>query len=241
MSAIGVGRRPATQRGIEYSLSAARPSRIIPRMTIEPAHFGLLAAAYAVGSIPFAFLIARLRGVDIRKVGSGNVGATNVFRSVSKPLGLLTFLLDTVKGFVPAYGLPLAAQAAGLPAPAWLGLAGGAAAIAGHTWPVWLRFRGGKGVATGAGVLLAVSPWSVALALAVWLLVFALSRYVSLASIAAALVAAAAGWGFHRGERLRPVALTALAALIVVRHRSNIRRLISGDEARLSGRGRRSA
>lgn len=210
-------------------------------MTIEPAHWGLLAAAYVAGSIPFAFLIARLRGVDIRNVGSGNVGATNVYRSVSKPLGLLTFLLDAVKGFAPAYGLPIAADAAGIPVPAWLGLAGGVAAIVGHTWPVWLRFRGGKGVATGAGVLLAVSPWSVALALAAWLLVFAVGRYVSLASIVAALVAAASGWSLHRGERLRPAVLTGLAALVVIRHRSNIRRLISGEEARLAARGRRSA
>ncbi len=203
-------------------------------------HLGLLAAAYAVGAIPFAFLLARLRGVDIRKVGSGNVGATNVFRSVSKPLGLLTFLFDALKGFAAAYGAPRVADVLGAPPPAALGLAAGAAAVVGHTWPVWLRFRGGKGVATGAGVLLAVSPGSVALALVAWMLIFGASRYVSLASIGAALVAAAAGWGFHRGERLRPIALTALAILVVVRHRSNIRRLLAGDESKLAPRRRPS-
>lgn len=204
-----------------------------------PVNFRLpaaLLAAYLCGAVPFAYLLARLRGVDIRRVGSGNVGATNVFRSVSRPLGVLTFALDAAKGFVPAFFLPRMAEAVGIEPAEWLGLAAGAAAIAGHTWPVWLRFRGGKGVATGAGVLLAVSPLAVALAVACWLAVFALSRYVSLASIAAALTAAGAAWALHRGERARPIALTALALLVVIRHRSNIRRLLAGTELRAGAR-----
>jgi glycerol-3-phosphate acyltransferase PlsY len=195
-----------------------------------------LVASYLCGSIPFAYLIARARGVDIRRVGSGNVGATNVFRTVSRPLGVLVFVLDMAKGYAPAlWGARLISDES---TSALVQLSCGAAAILGHTWPVWLRFKGGKGVATGAGVLWAVAPSVAALAIVGWILVFAVSRYVSLASIAAALVAAAGSWGFYPARDPRPTAITMLAAIVVMRHRSNIRRLLAGDELRAGARRR---
>jgi acyl phosphate:glycerol-3-phosphate acyltransferase len=193
-----------------------------------------VALAYLVGAIPFALLLARTRGVDIRQVGSGNVGATNVFRSVDKRLGVLTFFLDVLKGFLPVWGL---AYSGWLPASPWAAdhaaLLWGAAAITGHNWPVYLRFRGGKGVATSAGVLLAVAPVAVGWGLLVWVLVFGVSRYVSVASMVAALaVPGVAWWQADGGDRVVPWALTVLGVLVVVRHKTNIQRLINGTESR---------
>lgn len=194
----------------------------------------LIAASYLAGSIPFAYLIARSRGVDIRLVGSGNVGATNVVRSVGRGWGALTFICDALKGMLPALlGPPAAAAWSGTPAHPAFGLICGAAAIFGHAWPVFLGFKGGKGVATGAGVVIGAAPLAAAAGLAVWLLVFVPFRYVSLASIAAVLAVPAAGWLVYAPEDLwRPAVLTGLAAMIVVRHRSNLRRLIAGTELR---------
>jgi glycerol-3-phosphate acyltransferase PlsY len=196
---------------------------------------GMAGASYLLGAVPFGFLVARARGVDIRKVGSGNIGATNVFRSVGKSWGILTFICDLLKGFLPAFLFPVvwlkAGGAAAQGAP--VALMCGAAAIVGHNWPVYLGFKGGKGVATSAGVLLGLAPLSVAAGVLVFGVVFGLSRYVSVGSIAAAVVVAASGWWFYAGEgRLRPSALTLLAALIIWRHKSNIRRLMDGTEHR---------
>jgi acyl phosphate:glycerol-3-phosphate acyltransferase len=201
----------------------------------------LVAAAYLLGAIPSAYLIARTRGVDIRKVGSGNVGATNVFRSVSKGLGIVTFVADVLKGFVPAFVFPrlaaalvhgTAADVGQLPAVLFA-----AAAVAGHNWPVYLRFKGGKGVATSAGALLGMAPAAAGLGVLVWAAVFAGSRYVSVASIAAAVLVAAAAWWLYRGAGLvLPVALTILSLVIIWRHKSNIQRLAAGTEHRFGKR-----
>jgi glycerol-3-phosphate acyltransferase PlsY len=190
--------------------------------------------AYLLGAIPFGLLIARARGVDIRKVGSGNIGATNVFRSVGKGWGLLTFALDALKGFVPAWLFPAAASHCwGLPRCPELQLVCGVAAIVGHNWPVYAGFRGGKGVATSAGAVLGIAPVGVLIGLASWAVFFALSRYVSLASILAAVTLAAAAWPLYRETGwVAPATLSALAALIVWRHRANIRRLRDGTEHR---------
>jgi glycerol-3-phosphate acyltransferase PlsY len=203
-----------------------------------------MAASYLLGAVPFGLLIARARGVDIRRVGSGNVGATNVFRAVGKPWGLLTFACDALKGCLPAAFFPAWAAAAwpggGAAAPE-AGLLCGVAAIAGHNWPVYLKFKGGKGVATSAGVLLGAAPLAMAAGLGVWLVVFLLSRYVSLASLAAAAAVPAFGW-IRYGPRgaLLPSVLTALALAIVVRHRANIGRLRRGTEHRFEfGRRKR--
>jgi glycerol-3-phosphate acyltransferase PlsY len=198
--------------------------------------FGCL-AAYLLGSIPFGFLIARAKGVDIRTVGSGNIGATNVFRCVSKPLGILTFLLDMAKGFAGCTVVPyLAAR--------WMGGATGDLpfrvvcgflAVAGHNWTVFLGFRGGKGVATSAGLLLGLTPAGCGIALAIWAAVFLTTRYVSLASIAAAAALGVAAWlPFCRQGSgwWFPAMLDVLAVLAIWRHRSNIRRLREGTESR---------
>ncbi|MDR2849018.1 MAG: glycerol-3-phosphate 1-O-acyltransferase PlsY [Verrucomicrobiota bacterium] len=198
------------------------------------------AAAYLLGAIPFGFLIAKARGKDIRSLGSGNIGATNVFRSVSKPLGLLTFLLDFLKGYVGARWIPaLAAQCFGGDG-AGMGLAVfcGVLTVAGHNWTCFLRFKGGKGVATSAGLLMGLTPEGVGIAFAAWLALFLVTRYVSVASIGAAAVLGAAVWwplrlGAAHGVWF-PAALTALALLAVWKHRSNILRLCAGTESRFS-------
>lgn len=193
-----------------------------------------VAAGYLLGGIPNAYLLARLKGVDIRTVGSGNVGATNVFRIVSKPLGLLTFVLDAVKGWVPAALFPAwAATLVGAPVPDVLGIFCGLAAIAGHSWSPYLGLKGGKGVATSAGMLLGIAPAAGGIALGAWLLIFGISRYVSLASVCAAVIVPVAGWMLYGGQGLAlPVTLTVIGGLVVWRHRTNIRRLATGSEHR---------
>lgn len=193
------------------------------------AQASLVFAAYLLGAVPFGLLIARFKGVDIRKVGSGNIGATNVMRSVGKPWGIATFVLDALKGFAPAYVFPLWSPH---PHPA-LPIACAFAAILGHNFPIWLGFKGGKGVATSAGALLGLAPAAAGLGLATWAIVFFTSRYVSLASLIAALVIPAAGWTLYRSpDHLLPVFLTVLAALVILRHRANIQRLLNGTENR---------
>lgn len=185
----------------------------------------LSAAAYLTGAVPFGLLIAKINGVDIRTQGSGNIGATNVFRCVGKPWGIACFLLDALKGFIPSFLFPQ--LVAGIPSE-W-GLWFGAAAILGHNFPVWLHFKGGKGVATSAGVLLGVAPLAVAVGLLTWAVVFFASGYVSLGSILAAVAVAITGWAAGYGP-VTAVALTLLGALAVWRHRSNLQRLLAGTE-----------
>ena len=191
--------------------------------------------AYLLGAIPFGLLVSRLRGVDIRRLGSGNIGATNVFRCVGKPWGILTFVCDLLKGFLAARAIPIViAMVQGDADPA-RGLAIGCAcaAVAGHNWPVYLRFKGGKGIATSAGALLGIAWQSVALGLVVWVLTFALTRYVSLASIAAAVTLGASGWLIYRNAGWAlPTALTVLALAALWRHRANVQRLLAGTENR---------
>ncbi len=203
-------------------------------------------AAYLLGAVPFGLLLARARGVDIRAVGSRNIGATNVFRCVGKGWGTLTFVLDLGKGLAGTLLLPwLATCLLGTePAGDGLRLLGGGLAVAGHNWPVYLGFRGGKGVATSAGMLLGLAPAACGLALVAWLLTFLALRYVSLASLTAALTLAVTVWlpalrKEHAGP-LMPTVLTLLALLVIVRHRVNIRRLLAGTESRFEFRRRRS-
>ncbi|MCS6770747.1 MAG: glycerol-3-phosphate 1-O-acyltransferase PlsY [Kiritimatiellae bacterium] len=195
----------------------------------------LVVASYLLGAIPFGFLIARAKGVDIRKVGSGNIGATNVLRSVGKPWGILTFVLDALKGFIPAMVFPYLGSRWGADFHSMeiARLAGGVAAVVGHSFPVYLRFRGGKGVATSAGALLGIAPLAGLAGLCVWGLLFFAFKYVSLASIGAAVAVPVAAWLLYRSESaVVPAALTMLAILVVYRHRDNIRRLASGTEHR---------
>ena len=193
---------------------------------------------YLLGSCPNGLLIARSRGVDIRKHGSGNIGATNVLRVVGKKWGYLVFALDAFKGFAAvrlALVLAFALNPNGLHHEL-VGIVGGLAAILGHTFPVWLRFRGGKGVATSAGVLLGLMPIAVISVFLVWLALFKGTRYVSVASIGAAaalpfFVALYLRINMVAGASLLPFSIL-IAGVVIWRHRSNIQRLLRGNEQR---------
>jgi glycerol-3-phosphate acyltransferase PlsY len=185
--------------------------------------------AYLLAAIPFGYLIYRARsGRDIRAEGSGNIGATNVMRRAGPAAGIATLLLDAAKGYVAVW---LAARLTG-GAP-WVIAAAAVAALLGHTFPVYLRFRGGKGVATGLGVFAALAPRSVLLAVVVFAITLAAFRYVSLGSIVAS--AAFPVLALLLDAPQLPVVLGAFAcsALIIVKHSSNIRRLLAGTENRL--------
>ncbi len=187
---------------------------------------GLAAAAYLLGSVPFALLIGKLHGLDIRQHGSGNVGATNVVRVLGRGPGLGCFVLDFFKGVLPVVASLLLAL------PLWGVLLAAAAAILGHSKSLFLGFKGGKSVATGAGALVALAPLAGLGALAVWAAVFLLSRLVSLASIAAAL--ALPVLMLLTRQSLEVVAFSLVVSLYVVaRHRENIRRLREGTEPRM--------
>jgi glycerol-3-phosphate acyltransferase PlsY len=186
----------------------------------------LAVLSYIIGSVPFGLLISRAKGVDIRKQGSGNIGATNVLRCLGKPLGITCFVLDALKGYLPAALFPLLGKV-----DPTFGILFGTAAILGHNFPVFLNFKGGKGVATSAGVLLGVAPLAVVIGLATWVIVFKISGYVSLGSIIATLVVIITGWvRAEQDGRTVAIALTLLGGLTIYRHRTNIQRLLAGTE-----------
>jgi glycerol-3-phosphate acyltransferase PlsY len=195
------------------------------------------ALAYLLGSIPFGMILMRIfRNEDIRTKGSGNIGATNVIRSGGKGLGAATFLLDAAKGALAVITAYMIASRLHLGQPAAQNLAATAAlcAILGHIYTVWLRFKGGKGVATGFGVFLAISPVSALVSLLIFIVIFALSRFVSLASILASVAFAALalirGYG-----RLTPFLLAVcviIPLIVILKHHANIRRLLAGNEYR---------
>ena len=199
--------------------------------------FTLFLSAYLLGSIPFGWLISRARGIEIREHGSGNIGATNVFRVVGKGWGLLCFFLDFCKGLISAGLLPLLflseSQLADLPQ---AGLIAGACTIAGHNWTIWLKFKGGKGIATSGGVIAAVAPWAMAAGLGVWLVSMLLTRIVSVSSMAAALAVGVTGWLVYGSDLWVAGILTALALIAIWRHRSNIGKLLRGEEHRFGKR-----
>jgi glycerol-3-phosphate acyltransferase PlsY len=185
--------------------------------------------AYFLGSIPTGFIWAKARGIDIRKVGSGNIGATNVMRTLGKIPGIIVLLIDALKGFAPVYFAPVYFSDADKTI---LQIVCCVAVVSGHNWTCWLKFKGGKGVATSAGALLAMLTLPLACALGVWIVVFAASRYVSLASIAAALAVPVATWWFTHNQTF--IIFTAiLSALTIYKHKSNIQRLLAGTENRI--------
>ena len=190
-------------------------------------------ASYLLGSIPFGLLIGKLRGVDIRTRGSGNIGATNVFRCVGKAWGISAFCLDFFKGYAATALLPMLIGTFGQETLSPnVRLVGGLLAILGHNYPVFLRFKGGKGIATSAGVLAGIAPLVILPAAGAWLLLFATTRYVSVASIMAAGMTAAGGWIFYSDRGATPYALTLLGLMAIWRHRSNMQRLKRGEENR---------
>lgn len=199
-----------------------------------------LLIAYLLGSIPTGYLVAKARGVDIRKVGSGNIGATNVFRILGTPAGVFVLLADAAKGWAAVFFAAKLLCAwsypdAGAQALEWFRLGAGVASILGHNFTCWLRFKGGKGIATSAGVLLALVPVALLIALGVWIVVFACCRYVSLASISAAFSLPFTVWLGGESKTLVAVIAT-LAVLAIYKHKGNIQRLLNGTENRISGK-----
>jgi len=194
-----------------------------------------LLLSYLLGAIPASYLVGKaFRGIDLRQVGSGNLGATNLYRTLGWKFALPAGLFDVAKGAVPV--LVFGPRVPDLP---FFPVLCGIAAIVGHVFSVFVNFRGGKGVATAAGMILAIAPLALLVALAVWLVVLRLTGYVSLASILAAAVFPPADWLLHPGRR-SAASLgidVALAAFIVWKHRSNIRRLLDGTESRFGRRG----
>ena len=199
-------------------------------------HVAVVALAYLLGSIPFGYLLVRLRGGgDVRETGSGGTGATNVTRRAGKSVGVLTLLLDALKGVAAV----LVARAVLGGGAEWWVCAAAVAAVLGHVFPVWLRFRGGKGVATGLGVFLVLAPLATACALVAFVVVVWLWRYVSLGSMAAAVFLPLAVWALSAlgisDRAAAPVLVVAAlgAALIIFMHRANIGRLLRGEESKL--------
>jgi glycerol-3-phosphate acyltransferase PlsY len=181
--------------------------------------------SYVIGSIPFGLILTRLFGAgDLRTIGSGNIGATNVLRTGRKSLALATLVLDALKGALPV----------------WLGasfgpdmaIVAGLGAVLGHCFPIWLKFNGGKGVATAAGVILTMTPLAGLLALGVFLVIVTLTRYVSLGSVLAA--ATASPFAYLLGQVQAAELFLLIGLIIIVKHQANIRRLLAGNESKLS-------
>ena len=192
-----------------------------------------LVGAYLVGGIPFGFLIGKMRGIDVRTVGSKNIGATNVFRTVGKKWGLIAFACDVLKGLLPTLAARhFAAE------PSWLPLSVGVMCVVGHMLTPYMKFKGGKGVATAFGMLIGLAPALVGTAFALFALVFAVSHYISLGSCSAALFLMVAVWFpilGTEGYRNLPqcILITLIAAFVIFKHRANIGRLISGTESKI--------
>lgn len=184
--------------------------------------------SYLIGAIPFGLLITRMiGGVDVRTVGSGNIGATNVLRASGKKAALATLLADCAKGLLPVLA------ASGLVQNAWAPATCGIAAVIGHNFPVFLSFRGGKGVATGFGVALALTPWFGLTILLIWLASAVLWKYSSLAALAAYAAYPAMVFSLRSEERPLQIVSLFLFSMIYYRHRENIKRLLAGDEPKI--------
>jgi glycerol-3-phosphate acyltransferase PlsY len=212
-------------------------------------------AAYLLGSIPTGFLVARARGIDIRAVGSGNIGATNAMRALGKPAGIFVLLADALKGYaVVAWLAPIIFKwllPENLQPPPFFSSAlpddiaktpeilfrfqviAGIFAVLGHNYTCWLKFKGGKGIATTAGVYLALAPWALLAAFVVFMLAALFTRYVSVASITAAIALPTTVWILPPHNLFLGIVTTALGALAIYKHKSNIQRLMAGTENRL--------
>ena len=203
--------------------------------------------AYLLGSIPFGYLVAKAKGIDIRSVGSGNIGATNAMRVLGKPAGIAVLLLDAAKGYVACAFLPA-------PIYNWLiphfsgfflwfhstpvefqtrfYVVAGIFAVLGHNYTCWLKFKGGKGIATTAGVYLALAPWALLIALVVFIVALLWSRIMSIASMSGAAALPVVVWVMTPDNYLLGIVTTALGALAIYKHKSNIQRLMAGTENR---------
>lgn len=205
-------------------------------------------AAYLLGSIPTGFLIAKAKGIDIRSVGSGNIGATNAMRVLGKPAGVFVLLMDAAKGFAAVTLIlnffPDLHSAfpklftggdgyADIILRKQLGVIAGIGAVLGHNYTCWLKFKGGKGIATTAGVFLALAPWPLLIALVVFIVALLVTKYVSVGSISAAVALPAAVWIMTPQNVLLGIVATALGVLAIYKHKGNLQRLMAGTESRL--------
>ena len=207
-------------------------------------------SAYLLGSIPFGFLVAKAKGIDIRSVGSGNIGATNAMRVLGKPAGIAVLLLDAAKGFIACFlgvlfyahysnqfnGVHSTSESIPLPSregAEYFATIAGICAVLGHNYTCWLKFKGGKGIATTAGVFLALAPWALLVALVVFILALLVTRYVSVSSITAAVALPITVWVMTPHNFFLGSVTTALGVLAIYKHKSNIQRLMAGTENRL--------
>ncbi|MFL6499728.1 MAG: glycerol-3-phosphate 1-O-acyltransferase PlsY [Candidatus Udaeobacter sp.] len=203
----------------------------------------IIIVSYLLGSIPFGYMAGRIAGIDIRNAGSGNVGATNVVRVLGKRYGYPVFALDVLKGFAAVkISMAICGQHPEWNSPEISGMVAATSSVLGHVFPPWLKFKGGKGVATAAGALLALTPIATFMGVAVWIIVFWLTRYVSLASVVATvalpiLILIFGAPDRHSGTLLAYCSVC-VAALVVWRHRSNLSRLLRGTEPRFIRKGK---
>ena len=212
------------------------------------AYIAIAFGAYLLGSIPFGFLVAKAKGIDIRSVGSGNIGATNAMRVLGKPAGIFVLFMDVLKGYIACgilppliyntlaphyYGFYAMFQNQPVESQARFTVLAGLCAVLGHNYTCWLKFKGGKGIATTAGVYLALAPWAVLVALIVFIIALLLTRYVSVGSISAAAALPVAVWVMTPHNLLLGIVTTALGAMAIYKHKSNIQRLMAGTENRL--------
>jgi glycerol-3-phosphate acyltransferase PlsY len=190
--------------------------------------------AFLLGSIPFGYLMGKSQGLDLRQHGSGNIGATNVWRVMGKTWGTAAFVLDFIKGVLPLLLLGWLVPEDGSAAMGWIRVVTGLASILGHNYTPWLGFKGGKGIATSAGVLLMLVPWAFGVVVVTWVILFFSMRYVSVASIGAAVSLPIAGFFFYRGQ-WAVISFSVLAGVMaVLRHKANIVRLLDGTESRFT-------
>jgi glycerol-3-phosphate acyltransferase PlsY len=196
--------------------------------------FLLVLCAYLLGSIPSGFIAGKIKGVDIRTVGSGNIGATNAFRILGKTAGTLVLVADGLKGWFAVALLPDL-----LPHPAisdstleLYRITAGLTVILGHNFTVWLNFKGGKGIATSSGVLAALVPWTFVIILTLWIVVCFLTRYVSVASLVSAFLLPFVAWGNHYSSLMISICVV-MGALAIFKHKANIQRLMNGTENKI--------
>jgi len=202
--------------------------------------FFIVAVSYLLGSVPNGYIVGKVAGVDIRKFGSGNIGATNVLRVLGKKYGYAVFFLDALKGFaVVRISLALVSTTPTARAYAdFFALLSGVVCVIGHVFPIWLRFKGGKGVATSAGVIVGLIPLAAVIVFPIWFIVFEICRYVSVASMCAAISLPITVALFLHFKVIDSVILLyfslAIAVVVIWRHRSNFSRLLNGTEQRFS-------
>lgn len=197
-------------------------------------YIAVVLMAYLLGSIPAGYLVGRARGLDIRREGSGNIGATNALRVLGKPAGIFVMIVDGLKGYAAcAWATDLVLWLCGTPGdPGLHPVLAGIAVVLGHNYTCWLNFKGGKGIATSAGVYFALSPLSAGIAVGSWILLVAITRVVSIASITAAVVLPVSVWMLHPSLLLK-IATTLLGFMAIYKHKGNIQRLRAGTEPRI--------